>query len=202
MRNAFFPSFLGDFGHPISSEMVETPSGGSAEALMSDSTMDWEQMVRENARAMLRLAMRVVGSSAEAEELVQEAFLKAYQYQQREKVKNWGGLLHRFVLNGALDHVRKRRTTVPLPEGGLAGSGDDPARLAEARELADRLRREIARLPRQQAEVFCLANLDGKSNHQIAELLGIRQGAVATALYKCGSNSRGSVAAFLRSEEI
>ncbi len=68
---------------------------------MSDSSMDWERIVRENANAMLRLAIRIVGCSADAEELVQEAFLKAYQYQQRENVKNWGGLLHRFVVNAA-----------------------------------------------------------------------------------------------------
>ena len=142
---------------------------------MSDSSMDWEQIVHENARAMLRLAMRIVGSSADAEELVQEAFLKAYQYQEREKVNNWGGLLHRFVVNGALDHLRKRRTTVPLPAAGLASSADDPARLAEAREAAGQLRREIARLPRQQSEVFCLAELDGRSNRQIAESLSTRK---------------------------
>jgi len=38
--------------------------------------MDWNQIVRENTKEMLRLAKRIVGSEAEAEELVQEAFLK------------------------------------------------------------------------------------------------------------------------------
>ena len=61
--------------------------------------MDWDQIVRENASGMLRLAVRIVASSADAEELVQDAFLKAYQYQQSTEVVNWGGLLHRFVVN-------------------------------------------------------------------------------------------------------
>jgi RNA polymerase sigma-70 factor (ECF subfamily) len=169
---------------------------------MSDSSMGWEQIVRENARAMLRLAMRMVGTAADAEELVQDAFLKAYQYGQRENVNNWGGLLHRFVVNAALDHLRKRRTTVSLPETSLASSAADPARLAEVRELADRLRHEIARLPRQQSAVFCLSNLDGKSNHQIAEALGIREGAVATALHKARARLTVSLARFSRTEEI
>jgi RNA polymerase sigma-70 factor (ECF subfamily) len=163
--------------------------------------VNWEQIVRENARPMLRLALRVVGSSAEAEELVQDAFLKAYRYQQRETVSSWGGLLHRFVLNAALDHLRKRRAIVPLPETGLPGSADDPARLAEARELDDRLREEIARLPRQQAEVFCLSNLDGKSNPEIAGALGISEGAVATALYKARKRLTLTLSVFLRSGE-
>jgi RNA polymerase sigma-70 factor, ECF subfamily len=177
--------------------MVETRPRGPAEALMSDSSIDWEQIVRENARGMLRLAIRIVGSSADAEELVQDAFLNAYQYQPREKVHNWGGLLHRFVVNAALDHLRKRRSTVSLPEASLASTVDDPARLAEVREAANQLRREIARLPRQQSEVFCLSQLDGRSNRQIAESLGIKEGAVATALHKARRQVTTSMVKFM-----
>jgi RNA polymerase sigma-70 factor, ECF subfamily len=171
---------------------------------MRDNSMDWEQIVRENAREMLRLAMRIVGSSADAEELVQETFLKAYQYQQREKVNNWGGLLHRFVVNNALDHLRKRKmeTTVSLPEASLASLGENPVQMAEVRELADQLRHEIANLPRQQSEVFCLADLDGRSNHQIAEAFGITEGAVATALHKARKQLMAAMARFSRVEEI
>ncbi len=163
--------------------------------------MDWDQIVREHARDMLRLAMRIVGSSADAEELVQEAFLNAYEYQQREEVRNWGGLLHRFVFNGALDHLRTRKTTVSLSEAGPASSADDPSRLAEARELADRLRCEITKLPRQQSEVFCLCHLAGRSNHQIADALGIQEGAVATALHKARERLTASMARLLRRAE-
>jgi RNA polymerase sigma-70 factor, ECF subfamily len=192
--------FLGDFDHAISSSMVETPTSGSIEALMDDNSNDWERIVRENANGMLRLAMRIVGSSADAEELVQDAFLRAYRYRQREQVHNWGGLLHRFVVNIALDHLRKRRTTVALSEIGLASSVEDPARLAETRELANQLRHEIVRLPRQQSEVFCLSDLDGKSNRQIAESLGIKEGAVATALHKARKQLTAAMARLSRTE--
>ena len=168
---------------------------------MRGRAMDWNQIVRENAKGMLRLAMRIVGSAADAEELVQEAFLKAYQYQQRDEVRNWGGLLHRFVVNGALDHVRKRKTIVPLPEIGLASSVEDPAQWVEVRELADHLRREIARLPRQQSEVFCLCHLDGRSNRQIADALGIREGAVATSSHKAQGRLRTSMTRWLKRAE-
>jgi len=164
--------------------------------------MDWNQIVCENTKEMLGLAMRIVGSEAEAEDLVQEAFLKAYQYQQREEVRSWGGLLHRVVVNGALDHVRKRKTIVPLPEIDLASSIDDPVQWAEVRELADHLRREIARLPHQQSEVFCLCHLDARSNHQIADALGIHEGAVATALHKAHERLRTSMARYLKRAEM
>jgi RNA polymerase sigma-70 factor, ECF subfamily len=109
-----------------------------------------------------------------------------------------GGLLHRFVVNAALDHVRTRKPTVSLPESGLASSVESPAQLAEARELADQLRREIARLPSQQSTAFCLCHLDGRSNHQIAETLGIREGAVATALYKARKRLTTAMESLLR----
>ena len=168
---------------------------------MRGSAMDWDQIVRENASGMLRLAVRIVASSADAEELVQDAFLKAYQYQQSTEVVNWGGLLHRFVVNCALDHLRKKRATASLPGTGLASSAEDPAQLAEVRELADNLRREIARLPHQQSEVFCLSCLDGRSNQQIADALGIEKGAVATTLHKARERLAASMARVLRREK-
>jgi RNA polymerase sigma-70 factor (ECF subfamily) len=168
---------------------------------MGGSTMDWDQIVRENAREMLRVAMRIAGPSADAEELVQEAFLKAYRYQRNEKVRNWGGLLHRFTVNAALDRLRRQKDPISLPATGLASSAGDPAQLAEARELADHLRRQIARLPHQQSEVFCLCELNGRSNREIAEALGIREGAVATALHKARKRLAASMARLLKSGE-
>ena len=88
-----------------------------------------------------------------------------------------------------------------LPETSLPGSVEDPARLAELREAVNQLRREIARLPRQQAQVFCLADLDGRSNRQIAESLAISEGAVATALHKARRQLTASMARLSRSEE-
>lgn len=164
--------------------------------------MDWDQIVRDNARPMLRLAMRIVGSSADAEQLVQDAFLRAYEYQEREEVRNWGGLLHRFVVNVALDHLRTRKNSIPLPETGLASSADDPAQVAEARELEGQLRREIAKLPRRESQVFCLSQLDGRSNAQIAEALGIGERAVASALHKARKRLAASMARLLRTKKL
>ena len=88
---------------------------------------------------------------------MQEAFLKAYRYQIHEEIQNWGGLLHRFAVNVALDHIKKRRTCVPMADSSLVKSDEDPAGLAELSDLAKELRRTIAKLPLQQSKVFCLA---------------------------------------------
>ena len=72
--------------------------------------------------------------------------------------------------------------------------------LAQVRELAGRLRREIVRLPRQQSEVFCLCHLDGRSNGQIAEPLGIQEGQLP-ALHKARRQLTASMAKLLKREE-
>jgi DNA-directed RNA polymerase specialized sigma24 family protein len=74
--------------------------------------------------------------------------------------------------------------------------------LAEVRELADHLRREIASLPRQQFQVVCLSCLDGKSSDQIAGVLDIPEGAVASALHKARKRLMASMARLLRREKV
>ena len=73
--------------------------------------------------------------------------------------------------------------------------------MAEVRELADNLRHEIARLPHQQSEVVCLSCLDGRSNQEIADTLGIEKGAVATALHKARERLAASMARLMRREK-
>ncbi|MGO8751234.1 MAG: RNA polymerase sigma factor [Thermoguttaceae bacterium] len=146
--------------------------------------MNWDQIVHENAPGMFRLAKRILGSSSDAEEVVQDAFVNAFRLEQRQIVRNWGGLMRRLVTRASLDCLRRRRATARLDAARLASTTADPADLASAREIAERLRGEIARLPRQQATVFCLFCFDAMSHQAIAEALNICTGAVATALHK------------------
>jgi len=66
----------------------------------------------------------------------------------------------------------------------LACSRDGPEETVLERELAERLRQAVARLPGREAEVFCLRYFEDLSYQQIAEALDINPGAVATALHK------------------
>ena len=145
---------------------------------------DWDRIVADHGPTILRLACRMLGHGPDAEDTVQEAFLQVCRIGQQQPVASWGGLLHRVVVHRALDRLRRRkRAPEPLDQQPI-GREDDPQEIAAARELSDRLRRAIGRLPQQQAAVFCLRYFDDLPYGRIAESLGIEVGAVATALHK------------------
>ncbi len=147
--------------------------------------MDWESTVRENAPAMFRLAMRILRRTTDAEDAVQEAFLRAYESGRRKQIRNWRAFLSRLTVNAAIDRLRLRKMTLPLGDDALSvHQSNSPLTETSLRELADRLQHEVAKLPRQQAKVFCLCHFDGKSNKEIAVILDLRVGAVATILHK------------------
>ncbi len=141
----------------------------------------------------LRLACRILGHGPDAEDAVQEAFLQVYLIGQSENVVNAGGLLHRAVLHRSLDQLRRRRGSGPLIDDPLSRE-DDPQEAASARELADRLRQAVGRLPQQQAAAFCMRYLDDQPYEQIAENLGVALGAVASALHKARGKLKSMLA--------
>jgi RNA polymerase sigma-70 factor (ECF subfamily) len=144
---------------------------------------DWNRIVREHGPMVFGTAWRVLGHVADTEDVVQEVFLHAHQYQLTRVVRCWPALLRRLAACRALDRLRKRRATVPL-NGLEIFADDDPDANAVGNELADRLRDAIAHLPEREGAVFCLRYFEDQTNPQIAETLAISCNAVATALHK------------------
>src|SRR5262249_45992729 len=136
-------------------------------------------------------AWRILGHAADAQDVVQEVFLQAYQVQQEEPVRCWEALLRRLAARRALDCLRRRRWIVPLSRRFPARPGHDPAAVALEQELAGRLRQAIAQLPHREASVFCLRCFDDLSHEQIAVILQTSVGAVATALHRARTRIEG-----------
>ncbi len=146
---------------------------------------DWERLVKDHGPAVFGTAWRILGHAADAEEVVQEVFLEALRVQRAQHVERWPGLLRRLAACRALDRLRQRQRSRCLAlDDGLPEFGPGPEAAAVGRELADRLRREVARLPQREGAVFCLRYFEDLSNQQIARALDISIGAVATALHK------------------
>jgi RNA polymerase sigma-70 factor (ECF subfamily) len=144
---------------------------------------DWNRLVREHGAAVFGTAWRILGHAADTEEVVQEVFLEVYRRWQTRPVRHWGGLLRRLAACRALDRLRRRRSFAPL-DNNLVDGVPGPEADAIGRELAERLRHEIAQLPQREAAVFCLRYFEDLSYQQIAEALDVSPGAVATALHK------------------
>ena len=145
---------------------------------------DWERIVSGHGPLVYATAWRILGHVADAEDVVQDVFLQAYQTHGAGPVRCWEAFLRRLATCRALDRLRKRRPAVPLDGLALPAGVDGPEESALGRELAERLRRAVAQLPPREADVFCLRYFDDLSYEQIAETLGIQAGAVATALHK------------------
>jgi RNA polymerase sigma-70 factor (ECF subfamily) len=138
---------------------------------------DWDAVVTQHVALVRSTIYRLVGNDADTWDCVQETFLEAVKLERREGVRDWPALLHRLATTCALDLLRKRcrlKRIASTKDPVEANSHEPgPPGWAEASELADRLRAALGRLPRRQAEVFCLTCFEDLSSQEIAQRLRI-----------------------------
>ena len=141
-----------------------------------------------------RVAFRITGRNADALDVVQDSFVKAFarldSYQGSANFKAW---LLRIVSNRALDLLRSRKVRLSLSldqpdEDGRRTTlpdADQPSPSAglEGQEQLDRIQAAIERLPIDQKTVFAMYASDDMTYGQIAEALGIPIGTVMSRLY-------------------
>jgi RNA polymerase sigma-70 factor (ECF subfamily) len=143
-------------------------------------------------------AWRLLGHAADTEDAVQEALLEAFRLHERQPIRNWGGLLRQLATRRAIDRLRRRRAVLALQPEALtfesaSPESEQPESVAAQRELADRVRLAIARLPDREASVFSLCYLGEMGNSEIAETLGISTDAVGVALHKARNRLKQSL---------
>jgi RNA polymerase sigma-70 factor (ECF subfamily) len=156
---------------------------------------DWQVIVKDYGPTVWQTAYRLLGNHADAADCFQDTFLAALELSRRQPVRNFPALLVRLATMRAIDRLRQRgrrqRHRATGGDGGELGSPRlDPARQAQAQELAWQLRDALARLPPQEANVFCLRYLNEMSYRQIARELKIGTNAVGVALYRAKARLR------------
>jgi RNA polymerase sigma-70 factor (ECF subfamily) len=154
---------------------------------------DWSQLVAQHGPLVWRTAYRLVSNSTDASDCFQRAFLAALELERTQAIRNWPALLRRLVTARALDCLRQRRRLSErsrelTEEAALDRKGVGPAQAAQARELAGHLSEALAELDSQQAQVFCLACLEGQSYQEIADGLGITVNHVGVLLHRARAN--------------
>lgn len=152
-------------------------------------------LVEAHQERLLRLCERLLGDPEEARDAAQEVFLKAYRkaaaFRPQGQVYTW---LYRIATNHCLNKLRRRRLVrfIPWEDPGERDAAPfdppdqapDPAAALDARRRWQLARRAIARLPPNQRAVLVLARFEGMSYRQIAETLGITEGAVESRLFR------------------
>lgn len=146
----------------------------------------FEMLYRRHAGRIHATCRRLAGNAADAEELTQKAFLRAWESLPRFRgASRFGTWLHRIAVNVALSHLRRAvREAERLQSGGddatgVAPDGDPGAGMD--------LERAIAALPDGAREVFVLHEVEGYGHGEIAALTGIAVGTSKAQLHRARS---------------
>jgi RNA polymerase sigma-70 factor (ECF subfamily) len=184
----------------------------SLEDLQSGDRDAFEAIVDEYSPKLHRLALRMLGDPFEAEDVLQETFLKAYknigQFEGRSQFGTW---LYRIAANEALMRLRKNAPDmvaidepIELPDGNLVTRElKDWCCLPEAEfmtgEAQSKLDSAIAELSPALRSTFVLRDLQGLSTRESAEILNISEAAIKTRLLRARLQLRDSLSTYFES---
>jgi RNA polymerase sigma-70 factor (ECF subfamily) len=151
----------------------------------------FEEMVGRQARFMFQVAFGLLRNRQDAEDAVQEAFLKLYRGEAWLRMENEKGFLARTVWWVALDHLPKaaeRMTDVAEME--LAASGGSPEQSVVDEDERGVLRRLIDGLPEELRQPLVLSSVEEMTSREVAEAMGIPEGTVRTRVMRARTELR------------
>jgi RNA polymerase sigma-70 factor (ECF subfamily) len=197
-----------NIGEPVSDELalVQAAKAGDISA--------FEELVRRYDRNVFRIAQHITQNREDAEDVVQDAFLKSYenlhQFQGQSKFYTW---LVRIAVNEALMKLRKRRPErmVSLDEEVKTEEDSVPREVADwspnpeqqytQAELRDILTRTIQGLPPSFRTVFVLRDVEGLSTEETAEALDLSIPAVKSRLLRARLQLRERLSRYFQKRE-
>lgn len=157
-------------------------------------TRAFDELARAEERALYRHAARIVGPGADAEDVVQDAFLSAWKSIGSFEGTSFRAWLFRIVTNRALDRVRarKRRPELPLePESDEdiswaepVAPGPDLAELASSSEALAVVEEALKGVPEEQRAALLLRDVEGFAYEQIAMMTGVEIGTVKSRIHR------------------
>ena len=158
---------------------------------------DWPAILRDHGPLVWRTAYRLLNHHADASDCFQRTFLAAVEWSEREAVRNWPAVLRRLATARALEMLRTRyREGRSEPMSDVADRTLDPLDFAAHGELADRLRVALADIDPVQAQVFYLIGVDGVSNRDAADELGLTANHVGVLLHRARQALRAKLCRF------
>lgn len=169
-------------------------------------------LVDRHSRNVYRLAYRMTGNSHDAEEIVQEAFLRAYQkLRQFAGNANFGTWVYRIAANYAIDRIRQRGSedSRRQPQTQLADAGleidpvaivpdpsPSPERLAQSAQLAARMQAALATLTPAERTAIVMRHWEGCAIEEIAAVLKSSSNATKNTVFRAVSKLRKALEPF------
>jgi RNA polymerase sigma-70 factor (ECF subfamily) len=186
---------------------VDSHEHSTIRAVLAGDTEAYRWLVIRHSPALFRVAFRITGDEADADEVVQEAFLRGYQkLPQFHFQSGFGTWIYRIAVNCAFDRVKQRgpdespavlsvadgeshedattggmadrlREQVPDPEAG-------PERLLLSQEIAEQQQLALRSLTPLERTAFLLRHVEDQSTNEIAEALRMAPNAVKQAVFR------------------
>jgi RNA polymerase sigma-70 factor (ECF subfamily) len=175
----------------------------------------YRALVDRHSRNVHRLAYRLTGNAHDAEDVVQEAFLRAYQkLQQFEARANFGTWVYRIAANYAIDRLRQRqkeeaRREQPethaqdgLEQDPLMQVRDEkptPERLMQSTQLRREMQRALEKLSHAERTAFVMRHWEGRGIEEIAGVLKSNSSAAKNTVFRAVQKLRQALEPFLES---
>jgi RNA polymerase sigma-70 factor, ECF subfamily len=175
----------------------------------------YRALVDRHSRNVHRLAYRLTGNAHDAEDVVQEAFLRAYQkLQQFEARANFGTWVYRIAANYAIDRLRQRqkeesRREQPVVQAQDGGEVDPvmqvrdekptPERLMQSTQLRREMQRALETLSHAERTAFVMRHWEGRGIEEIAGVLKSNSSAAKNTVFRAVQKLRHALEPFLES---
>jgi RNA polymerase sigma-70 factor (ECF subfamily) len=166
--------------------MTDDPDRDLVRRAQAGDTDAFSELVRRHERVVYNLAFRFMRNETQADDMAQEAFLKAFRllkgFRAEARFSTW---LYRVTSSVCLTEIsrRKRRGEVELTPGHLSGpeTAVEPAQPTDTHEI---IRRCVTRLPERYATIMTLYYLKEVSYEEIAEMMNIPMGTLKTWMHR------------------
>lgn len=163
------------------------------EAILAGDKDAYRPLVDRHTPALFRVAYRITGNRADAEEVVQESFIRAYQQLPRFELRSdFGTWIYRITVNCALNLVQKQKTsqtrgtslTSERGEWEIADRAASPERLAFSGQIAGHRESAMQTLTDVERTAFILRHLEERSMDEIADTLGMTINTAKQAVFR------------------
>ena len=183
----------GETGSLTNSRMEQNDRAFVTKARSGD-TDAFRALVERHSRALFRLAFRMTGNAQDAEDVVQDSFLRAYRQLDRfDERASFGTWMYRIAANCSLDlmRVRKRRNQTPVeaeapndraPE--LPSLAPSPERIALSGEVRERIASAMNELSETERAAFVLRHFEGLRMEEISRVLECEPGAAKHSVFR------------------
>lgn len=188
------PALTAEAQSCLMNRMEESDAAVVAQVLAGDRDA-FRVVVERHSHSLFRLAFRMTGNEQDAEDVVQETFLRAYRrldrFESRSSFSTW---IYRIAVNCSLDYSRKRRQeeesrVTPEPEApdpvlSLPSTNPSADRLMMSAEVREKVEATMSTLSEKERAAFVLRHFEGLSIEEVARTMGLRANAAKNNIFR------------------